>query len=151
MSGRRRKHRKRFDCGHRGFGQYCHCCAEMVAARRCRQQAKQAKQQQSRAGRLAWQAMFEADPIDLRPFPRRVVVKARAVLGAIASGADYWQFSGKRLNGARDIVSIPITRRYRLLCRFDGRSLTPLKVLSHEDYNLLVSAPRHFRHWRAMP
>ena len=148
MSRRRRKHRKRFGCGHRGFGQYCHYCAEVSAAVGGKQQARRAQQQQRRAQRLAWQATFATDPIDLRRLPRSVVIKARVVLAAISSGADYWQLAGKRLNAAREIVSIPDTRRYRLLCRFDGGALTPLKILSHEDYNSLVTAHRHFHHWR---
>ena len=149
MSRRSRKHRKRFGCGHRGFGRYCHCCAEAEAVRRSRKQVKQTQQQRRRARCLAWQATFAADPIDLRQLPRPIVLKARAVLSALQAEAGYWQLSGKRLNAAREIVSIPVTRRYRLLCKFDGRSLTPLTVLTHEDYNSLVQAHRHFRHWQA--
>ena len=148
MSRRSRRHRKRFDCGHRGFGQYCHCCAKPERARRCQQQAKQAMAQQQRARRLAWQATFIADPIDLRKLPQPIVLKARKILAALGAGTGYWRLSGKRLNATREIVSIPVTRRYRLLCVFDGRSLAPLQVLSHEDYNSLVQAHRNFRHWQ---
>jgi len=34
------------------------------------------------------------------------------------------------LQAARDIVRIPVTRRYRLPCRDDGQSLTPLADIS---------------------
>lgn len=110
-------------------------------------QARQAKQKQRQARRQAWQTAFADDPINLRKLPQRVVLKARVTLETLAEGADYWQLTGKRLKAARDIISIPVTRRYRLLCRQDGRSLTPLKVISHEDYNPLVQAHRRLRHW----
>ncbi|NET34857.1 MAG: hypothetical protein F6K19_23005 [Cyanothece sp. SIO1E1] len=137
MSRRSRKHRKRFACGHRGFGQQCHRCAKVKAQKR-------AKLSERRAQRQQWQATFAQDPIDLGKLPCRIVLKAREVLAALAQGRGYWQLAGKRLNPTRDIIRIPVTYRYRLLCRDNGRSLVPLKVVSHEDYNSLVRHPnRH--------
>lgn len=54
MSHRSRKHKKRFNCGHRGYGQYCHCCAERVAH-------KQKRSSQRRRQREQWQDLFADD------------------------------------------------------------------------------------------
>jgi hypothetical protein len=143
MSRRSRKHRKRFACGHRGFGQYCHCCANSEAAK----QSRLTSQNHRQSLRQSWQATFANDSIDLSKLPRRVTLKARYVVNLLEQGTDYWQLAGKWLNAARSIISIPVTRRYRLLCRDDGQSLTPLTVISHEDYNPLVRTHRRLRHW----
>lgn len=44
----------------------------------------------------------------------------------------------------RDVIRIPVTRRYRLLCRDDGDQIVPVKVISHEDYNPLTRSPKRF-------
>jgi len=135
MSRRRRKHRKRFACGHRGFGKYCHRCADAHIR-------KQKQLQQRQRKRQTWQKLFEADPIELKHLPKSVIKKARTVLSALAQGQHYWQLSGKRLNMARNIIKIPVTHRYRLLCRDDGKTIMPVEVMSHEDYNPLVTRPK---------
>ena len=161
--GRSRKHRKRFACGHRGFGQWCHCCESNSA--RCagtialtavahgsvyptprtrwspvgrRRSPKQRVQQGETGERQAWKASFAADRIDLRRLPTAIVLKARGLMTALGEGVGYWQLKGKRLRGDRTVVSLPVSYRYRLLCRLEGDRLLPLKVLSHEAYNPLV-------------
>lgn len=128
MSHRSRKHKKKFPCTHRGYGNYCHRCASKALKKKNQQTARQQQRQQ-------WQSLFEKDPIDLSQLPKQIVKKTRHVLQALNTGIEYWQVSGKRLNAARNVIRIPITRRYRLICRDDGDELTPLEVLSHEDYN----------------
>jgi hypothetical protein len=127
----RRRHRKRFQCGHRGFGRYCHCCADRVAAKHAILMAQQLSRQQ-------WQETFAQDQIELSHLPRAIALKARDILSALQQGTAYWQLGGKRLQPTREIVRIPVTYRYRLLCRQDNDQLVPLKLLSHEDYNRLV-------------
>jgi hypothetical protein len=73
-----------------------------------------------------------------------IVKKARTVLSALQQGTHYWQLSGKRLEMMHDVIRIPVTRRYRLLCREDGDQIVPVKVLSHEDYNPLIRSPKRF-------
>ena len=128
MSRRSRKHKKRFACGHRGFGQYCHCCAD-------RRRLREAKQQQRSCQRQQWKATFAHDPIDLRRLPKAIVLKARQILAALSQGEGFWKFAGKRLSFDRSLIRIPVTYRYRLLCRLRGNDMTPLQVLSHEAYN----------------
>lgn len=75
--------------------------------------------------------------IDLRGLPDYVVVKARRIIeGLIADQRNYRDFGGKRLRHNRLIVSIPVTRNYRLLCEDNGSGVIPQKVLSHEAYNV---------------
>jgi hypothetical protein len=137
MSHRSRKHKKRFACGHRGYGRYCHRCAERVAR-------KQKRFSQQRQQREQWQALFAGDAIELSHLPKSIVKKARTVLSALQQGTHYWQLSGKRLEMMHDVIRIPVTRRYRLLCQDDGDQIVPVKVISHEDYNPLTRGPKRF-------
>ncbi|KKI99820.1 DUF7682 family zinc-binding protein [Prochlorothrix hollandica] len=126
------KRRKTFPCGHKGFGQFCHTCAQKTAKLEAQDQAR-AKQKKQRDD---WNATFEADIVDLRGLPRPIVTKARRILDTLQSGADYHQFRGKRLNHDRRWISIPLGHDYRLLC-WDGETgIQPHKVMSHEDYNV---------------
>ena len=134
MSRRARKHRKHFGCGHKGFGQYCHRCADRARQNRLRQDAIRER----KAQRQSWQATFEQDDIDLQRLPRGVILKAREIMRSLEAGVAYWQLSGRRLQSARWIIRIPVTRRYRLLCVERGDHVWPLRLVSHEDYNLLV-------------
>jgi hypothetical protein len=120
------RRKKKFSCGHRGYGQICHRCAQV---RSQQEQKKQHKQE--------WEATFSEDPIDLRNLPKNVVVKSRLVIEQLQLQSDYHQFHGKRLRHDRSIVSIPITRHYRLICRDCGQFLSPEAVISHEEYNVV--------------
>lgn len=119
------RRKKLFPCGHKGYGQICHLCAQKQAAF---EEKKQQKQE--------WESTFDHDPIDLRELPNHVVVKARVVIAALQEHKHYTEFGGKRLRHDRFIISIPITRNYRMLCRDCGNMLIPQAVLSHEDYNV---------------
>ncbi|TAF37708.1 MAG: hypothetical protein EAZ69_06445 [Oscillatoriales cyanobacterium] len=110
-----------FDCGHRGYGKACHRCTQELIAQQQSVELlaeKQIKKQER-------EASFARDIIDLRGLPDHVVTKARAIIAG-----------GKRLRHNRWIVSIPVTRNYRMLCEDCGTFLIPQKVLSHEDYNV---------------
>lgn len=89
-----------------------------------------------RQEKQAWQASFADDPIDLTALPKHVVIKARQIIEGLQNRRNYTEFGGKRLRHNRLIISIPITRHYRLLCRDCGNMLRPETVLSHEDYNV---------------
>lgn len=108
----------------------CHLCAQ-----------KQQQQDQRKQEKEDWQLTFAADPIDLRHLPKNVVLKARQILAGLANHQGYRAFHGKRLRHDRFVISIPVTRHYRLLCRDQGDQLTPEEVISHEDYN--VCKPGH--------
>ncbi len=123
MPGRKKK----FPCGHVGQGQYCH---------RCESKKKPKLGEKSAEEKSAWKALFDEDVVDLRALPNQsTVLKARKILGEIEDGVPYTNYLGKRLNHDRTIISVPLTRHYRILFRDEGGTLTPMEVLSHEDYN----------------
>lgn len=126
-----RRHRKQFPCGHRGLGQCCQACDQ--ARRQTSRQQQQ--QQQQRLQQRAWRDSFHQDPINLKGFPKHVVKKARQVMGRLAQGTHYSRLGGVRWHHNPSIVRIPLGRDYRLLCRYQGKTITPDRVLSHEDYN----------------
>ena len=86
--------------------------------------------------RNAWEESFRNDPINLKELPKNVVLKARQIIQGLACQKNYRDFHGKRLRHDRFIVSIPVTRNYRLLCRDHGGHLMPEVVISHADYNV---------------
>ena len=119
------RRKKKFPCGHKGYGQVCHRCAQ-----------KQADREEKRKQKSQWEESFVADPINLRELPKNVVIKARTIIRGLETTKNYRDFHGKRLRHDRFIISIPVTRNYRLLCQDSGNLLTPKEVISHEDYNV---------------
>jgi hypothetical protein len=101
-------------------------------ARERADQIREEKRQQKQA----WEESFDNDPIDLRNLPDHVVVKARLIIAGLTTCKNYREFGGKRLRHNRFIISIPVTRNYRMLCRDCGNFLVPQQVLSHEEYNV---------------
>ena len=119
------RRKKTFPCGHVGFGQFCHKCCE-----------KQKLMEKRKSERDGWLSNFESDVIDLRHLPRPVVLKTRELLTRLESGELWGALGGKKLRHDRSIISIPINRDYRLLCRFEGGKVVPFRAESHEDYNV---------------
>ena len=117
--------KKTFPCGHKGLGQFCHSCAAEA-------QALQARLEEKRS----WESSFSQDIIELRNFPKHVIMKARNVLTKVKAGNSWGSLGGKILQHDRTVVSIPVTREYRLICRFESSTLTPVRLESHEDYNV---------------
>jgi hypothetical protein len=141
MSCRPRLQKKYFSaCGHRGFGKYCHRCAEAA-------HQSQLTVTESKLLRDRWTESYLHDPVDLTGLPKPIVLKARETLGKLAQGTDYYALQGKRLIGIdRDLIRIPITRRYRLLIQDLGNNqFHLLKVLSHEAYNAIANNRLHQR------
>lgn len=119
------RRKKNFPCGHKGYGQICHRCVQ-----------EQLLWAQKRQTKNAWESTFADDPIDLRSLPKNVVLKAREIIQGLENQKSYLDFHGKRLRHDRFIISIPVTRNYRLLCRDHGSFVVPEAVISHEDYNV---------------
>ena len=124
------RRKKSFPCGHKGYGQRCHRCAQARVALEHKKQEKN-----------TWEDKFGKDPIDLRTLPKNVVLKTRKILKGLANQKNYREFYGKRLRHDRLVISIPVTRHYRLICRYQGNLLVPEAVISHEEYN--VCRPGH--------
>lgn len=95
-------------------------------------QVREEKQQQKQE----WASTFAQDPINLKNLPAHVVVKARTIIAGLQSNKGYRDYGGKRLRHNRWVISIPVTRNYRMICHDCGNLLVPHAVLSHEDYNV---------------
>lgn len=121
MSG----HRKTFQCGHKGYGQICH---------RCLQEEKDEHEQKVK--KQGWRDSFDGDLIDLHSLPNYVVLKARNIMNSLQDCHNYREFGGKRLRHDRFVISIPVTRNYRMLCIDRNGTLQPKQVISHEKYNV---------------
>ena len=118
------RYRKIFQCGHKGYGQICHRClqAEVIDDRH-------------RAEKRSWRDSFSLDSIDLHNLPTHVILKARNIIDGLQNSRDYREFRGKRLRHNRSVISIPVTRNYRMLCLDRDGLLQPQQVISHGDYN----------------
>ena len=125
---RSRRWKKQFDCGHRGFGRVCQVCRPAIVAASLRKEIQRQEQEE-------WNALFELDSIDLRKFPKAVVLRTRTIVAALLGGEDYRLFLGKRFGFDRSVIRIPVTYRYRLVCHEVDGVWTPTELLSHEDYN----------------
>jgi hypothetical protein len=119
------RRKKKFACGHTGFGKVCHKCVQKEVLRNERRREKN-----------VWKESFDNDIIDLTFLPKNVVLKTRQIIRDIQNNICYTYFRGKRLRHDRLIISIPITRDYRLICRDNGTFVIPEAVVSHEDYNV---------------
>jgi hypothetical protein len=129
--------KKTFPCGHSGKGRFCHRCHVAKAAQTPESDSGSSEADDNpKAEKEAWRETFEDDPIPLSHLPNRgLVMRARVILAEIDKGAPWHQFNGKRLQHDRNVVSIPLGRRYRILFRTDDGAPKPVEVLSHEAYN----------------
>ncbi|MBD1847425.1 hypothetical protein H6F89_29300 [Cyanobacteria bacterium FACHB-63] len=92
-----------------------------------------------------WQHQFEHDSIDLKHLPKPIVVKTRRILDLLNRGVAPGELKGRRFNFDRTLLRIPVSYRYRLLCRWQADRIVPLQVMTHEAYNAISrnkKAPR---------
>jgi hypothetical protein len=118
------RHKKIFQCGHKGLGQICHRCLQ-----------EDVIDDRQRAEKQSWRNSFSFDSIDLQNLPAHVILKARDIIDGLQNCRDYREFRGKRLRHDRSVISIPVTRNYRMLCLDRDGLLQPQQVISHGDYN----------------
>lgn len=123
------RRKKSFDCGHTGFGSYCHRCRQADRAAE-RSAARQAAQRRAQA---EWRASFEADPIDLTGLPRHVVEAAREKLAELEAGKKWQDVGGKKVGPST--LSVPLPSWYRLVCLYEDGTVVPVQAVSHETYN----------------
>lgn len=121
--------KRKFKCGHKGFGKYCHRCDQ---EEKCKHQIEHKQEERDK-----WNQLFKLDPIDLRCLPtKKLILKARYVIQSIREGKPCRELYGKKLNYDRTIISFPINDDYRLLCRKTPEGIIPKEILSHEEYNI---------------
>jgi hypothetical protein len=136
---RSRKWRKQFGCGHRGYGRFCHCCADREARQRTIARDRKLAQVNRE---MAWVAERVVDGVDLRDLPRQVARKAKQVLEEFRQGWHPGAIGGKQFGFDRDVIRVPVGYRYRLLCERVAGVIKPVKVLSHEAYNSVMRNTR---------
>jgi len=121
--------KRTLSCGHTGKGQFCHACA---AAEKSRQNTKFERDE----ARAKKQRAAEDDRVDLSIVSHLSAVQrqAREILRKVSAGEHPFSLNGKPLRSCcGQVISVPVGRQYRLL--FDGPTLEPLQLLSHETYN----------------
>ena len=123
--------KKTFACGHIGKGKYCHRCAQEESRKR---QVAQAKSD--------WDDRLATSPVPLAHLPKHVAEKALEVMENLQKGKTYQELNGKRLVTMRQrhVISVPIGRRYRLICDDESGPLKYIEVISHEEYNNRLSS-----------
>ena len=126
------KRRKRFDCGHSGKGKYCHRCAIENEER-----LEKAKDSDRRGKQLASYGI-RLDHVPLSVADRAVLAMARLKQGDFHSRS-----RGKRIVSQRDVISIRINRRFRLICKAGPAGAIPVEVLDHKTYERRLST----RYW----
>jgi hypothetical protein len=122
-----------FACGHTGKGKFCHTCA--TAEKRKAEQLRLCREK-----RRAKRSSDAGDPIDLSIVRHLTSVQreARDLLAQVSNGVHPFSLDGKFLkSSAGKLLSVPVGRSYRLL--FDAPSLTPIRLVSHEDYNAIAA------------
>lgn len=82
---------------------------------------------------LAW--FFERREIETRHIPMDVLARARRVVERLEHSDNYQSMHGKRLHCNRNLVSIPLGRRWRILADDVGDHLHVRAVMSHQKYN----------------
>ena len=148
MVKRSRKRLNQFNCGHRGFGQYCHRCIRVAEPSQVPVMTDVVVYRPKKAAfkntaRQQWRQSFAHDPIDLTHLPKPIAIRVRHILASLNQGVAPRLMQGKRFNFAllrryrkgRTLLRIPVSCRYRLLCRWQSGQIIPLQVLSHESYN----------------
>ena len=128
--------KKKFECGHVGRGTYCHHCNQELAERQTEIDSQINRQNRKNN----WLRSFEEDPISLKCIQDKkyVVKKARSIIEKITNGVPIHQLRGKHLKQCQNIISIPVGRAYRLICRTTSAGYVVECLLSHEQYNSYI-------------
>ncbi|MCA9716700.1 MAG: hypothetical protein KC468_18655 [Myxococcales bacterium] len=63
--------------------------------------------------------------------------KATRILDELKCGRAWQDFRGKRWHSTRSLISIPVTRGYRLLLRDTETRLEPIGCVTHQRYDKL--------------
>jgi hypothetical protein len=78
---------------------------------------------------------FQRDVVDLSRVPKDVAEDARLLITRLLGGEHFQALGGKMINRRKKYVSVPIGRRWRLVCERDRGAVQPRRILSHSDYN----------------
>lgn len=129
--------KKAFPCGHSGRGRECHLCAE--EARRIRE-IMEARERKS-AEKAAWRKLLMDGPEGIDRIPVKEQEETLRLVQLLEGGEPWHLLGGKRLKegGNREVISIPVSYSYRLVCRETAGKVAAFKVMSHSDYTSWIS------------
>ncbi len=77
--------------------------------------------------------------INPRRIPNDIAEKAVEVIADLEQTGNPWKYDSERMKWDRDVVSVHIHYRWRLLIEVRGDLLTITGLYSHEDYNRLAA------------
>ena len=129
------RHKKRFPCGHLGFGQFCHSCED------AKKKLELEREKNDEAN--AWKIALRKTPIPLDHLPKSAAIRTVSCIEMMAAGEPINRFNGKRLTlmNQRDIISVPVGLKYRLIGRMVAKyPIQWIEVISHETYNQRLSS-----------
>ena len=118
--------RKRFPCGHRGRGQYCHRCAQERGGAHRRAAARE--------GRLALAELLGVPATD---FPDKILRRAAAIHQEVAAQGllALRRRGAKKILSLDNVLSVPVGHHHRLLFVVDHDIPRYLELLTHEQYD----------------
>jgi hypothetical protein len=83
-------------------------------------------------------AFFDERGIQANRIPGNVLAKAQKLIQKIERGVSYTTFRGKRLSCNRNMISIPVGRKWRMLARDSPEGIQIFAVVSHATYNHII-------------
>ncbi|MCG2787709.1 MAG: hypothetical protein L6461_21695 [Anaerolineae bacterium] len=81
---------------------------------------------------------FDERGIQAERIPGNVLAKAQKLIQKIERGVPYTTFRGKRLSCNRNMISIPVGRKWRMLARDSPEGIQIFAVISHATYNHII-------------
>ncbi len=85
-----------------------------------------------------WEFLRERD-INPRRIPNDIAAKAVDVIADLEQSGNPWKYDSERMKWDRNVVSVHIHYRWRLLIELRGNLLKIVGLYSHEDYNKLAA------------
>lgn len=84
-------------------------------------------------------SFFAERRIDCDQLPEHVFANAQNIIEQIEAGTHFAQLNGKRMFFDRQYITIPVGRSYRLIAREREKKLVFQKLVTHENYNKILS------------
>ncbi len=120
--------KKRFTCGHLGNGSYCHRC-------------KQEEEEKKRKKEVVKEKEIFDPRIDIQ-LPKAAARKANKLLKEIEKATHYREINGKKLKLDNGIITVRLSRKYRMIFRSVKKKLSFVKITDHGTFDKEHSGQR---------
>ena len=77
----------------------------------------------------------------MKKLPKHVSKKAIDIIAKINNGS-YHQFRGKRFTVNHNMITVPIGKKYRMICAINNGKTECLEILSHADYDNRIKSKK---------